>query len=242
MQFLARCLSQHASRDAVELCRSLAYNRLGDLCFTRDRLCFYEMQQAVAKRAQWKRQKFSTEVAYYLNFYYLLLYGAFDHAAVLVNALFNLGVKERQVGARNQEFLKAVGAKSVEVQAVFEKPAYVEFIRRVAALRHIAAHRGVLTPTKVVQDLDHPPSNDELDQDIRDAGLDYLLRSPLREMLRSNARAARYERETLMEDVVLIEIDGKYGFIHPLNDTWWNFRSCTSFLNDIFSACAKALV
>jgi hypothetical protein len=249
MDFLYLCQSKGAGRDALELCRSLAYNRLGDLCFTRDRLCFYEIQQSAAKRAQWKRQRFSAEVAYYLNFYYVLLYGTFDHAAALVNALFNVGIKERKVSARNPEFLKALGANLSGIQAVFEEPTHVDFIRRVAALRHTAAHRGVLTPTKVVQDLDHPPTNDELDKDIREAGLDYLpsqfqpgsMRDSFQEMLRSNARAARYERETLMEDVVLIEIDGSYGFIHPLSDTWWNFRHCTSFLSEIFDACSKAL-
>jgi hypothetical protein len=249
MDFLYLCQSKGADRDAVELCRSLVYNRLGDLCFTRDRLCFYEIQQSVAKRTRWKRQRFSAEVAYYLNFYYVLLYGAFDHAAALVNALFKVGIKERQVTARNPEFLKALGPKLSGIQAVFEKPSHIDFIRRVAALRQIAAHRGVLTPTKVVQELDHPPTNDELDQDIREAGLDYLLlqfqpgpiRDGFQEMLRSNARAARYEQEMLMEDVVLVETDGSYGFIHPLNDTWWNFWRCNSFLNEVFDACSKAL-
>lgn len=248
MDFLYLCQSKGAGRDAQELCRSLSYNRLGDLCFTRDRLCFYEIQQSVAKRAQWKRQRFSAEVAYYLNFYYVLLYGAFDHAAALVNALFSIGVKERQVTARNPEFLKGLSGRLSAIKAVFENPTHVDFIKRVASLRHTATHRGALTPTKVVQDLDHPPTNDELDQDIRDAGLDYLLQIPsgpigngLQEMLRSNARAARYERETLMEDVVMIEVDGKYGFIHPLNDTWWNFRRCLNFLCDVFAACSKAL-
>ena len=248
MDFLYLCQSKGAGRDALELCRSLTYNRLGDLCFTRDRLCFYEIQQSVARRAKWERQRFSAEIAYYLNFYYVLLYGAFDHAAALVNALFGVGVKERQVAARNPEFLKALTGKLSGIKAVFENPLHVDFIKRVASLRHTAAHRGALTPGKVVQDPDHPPTNDELDQDIRDAGLDHLLQVPsgpirdgLQEMLRSNARAARYERETLMEDVVLIEIDGKYGFIHPLNDTWWNFRRCLSFLYDVFDACSAAL-
>jgi hypothetical protein len=248
MDFLYLCQSKRANRDALELCRSLAYNRLGDLCFTRDRLCFYEMQQSAGKRAKWKRQKFSAEVAYYLNFYYVLLYGTFDHTAALVNALFNLGIKERQVTARNPEFLKALGAKLPGILSIFEKSTHVDFIRRVAALRHTAAHRGVLTPTKVVQELDEPPTDEELDQDIRDAGLEYLLqispgpeRDTLQHMLRSNARAARYEQETLMEDVVLIEQDGKYGFIKPLNDTWWNFNRCIAFLTDVFGACSKIL-
>lgn len=156
-------------------------------------------------------------------------------------------MRERQVAARNPEFLNALSTNRLNgIKAVFEKPAHVDFIKRVAALRHTAAHRGVLTPTKVVQDMDKPPTSDELDQDIRDAGLEYLLfgmpagaaRDRMQEMLRSNARAARYERETLMEDVVLIEIEGKYGFIHPLNDTWWNFDRCTLFLNEVFGASA----
>jgi hypothetical protein len=154
-----------------------------------------------------------------------------------------------KVSARNPEFLDALRRKQPAVAAVFEDTKRIEFIRRIASLRHVAAHRGVLTPTKVVQDLDQPPTNDELDGDIRDAGLDYLLlsfpagkvRDSFQEMLRSNARAARYERETLMEDVVLIEMDGKYYFLHPLNDTWWNFKSCTSFLFDVFSTCTRAL-
>jgi hypothetical protein len=229
--------------DAVELVRSLALNRLGDLCFTRDRLCYYEMQQLVAKRSQWKRQRFAAEVAYYLNFYYVLLYGAFDHAASFVNSLFNVGIKERYASARNPEFLKALSFKLPILHAVFENPRHVTFVQRIAALRHLA-----LTPTRVVQELNPPPTNDELDQDIREAGLDALLtwrppgphRDAFQEMLRSNARAARYERGTIMEDVVKIEIDGITSLINPLGDTWWNFRCCLSFLNDVFSACVKA--
>ena len=44
-----------------------------------------------------------------------------------------------------------------------------------------------------------------------------------------------------MEDVILIKVGDKYGFIKPLMDTWWNFKSCTGFLNEVFSACLKAL-
>lgn len=247
--FLAMCQSKGVDPDAIELCRSLVFNRLGQLCFTRDRLWFYEMQQAVSKRSGWKRQRFAHEVAYYLNFYYLLIHGTFDHAAVFVNALFKLGIKERIVSARNSEFLSALKAKYGGVHAVFEKPDHVECMKRIAALRHISAHRGSVTPTKVVEILDPPPTNDELDQDIRDRDLEYLLlgvpdgskRDDLREMLRTNARAARYEQQTILEDVVVIEIDGKKAFIHPLGDTWWNFNRCLSFLMDLFHECTKAL-
>lgn len=248
LRFLKLCEDKGANRDALDTGRSLIFNRLGDLCFTRDRLLFYEMQQAAAKRARWKRQRFSAEIAYYLNFYYLLLYGAFDHAAVLVNGLLKPGINERRVGARNPEFLTVLKAKAPAVHAVFEKPEHVEFMNRVAAIRHVAAHRGVITPKLVVQELDHEPTVEELDDDIHKAGLDWIvtrLRSGaeqerFREMLRSNALWARYEQQTLMEDVILVELSGKWCFIHPLTDTCWNFNRCKLFLDDVFSECSKS--
>jgi hypothetical protein len=131
LQFLKFCQERRASSDSVEVGRSLIYNRLDHLCFTRDRLLFHEMQQAAARRAQWKRQRFSAEIAYYLNFYYLLLYGAVDHAAVLVNGLLNLGVDARRASARNPEFLKLLNARAPGVHAVFQNPTHMAFINRV---------------------------------------------------------------------------------------------------------------
>jgi hypothetical protein len=249
LRFLKFCQDKGASNDSVEIGRSLIYNRLDHLCFTRDRLLFYEMQQAAAKRAKWKRQKFSAEVAYHLNFYYILLYGAFDHAAVLVNGLLNLGIDVRRVSARNPEFLKLLNARAPGVYAVFQNPTHMAFINRVAAVRHVAAHRGIITPGKVLQKPDIEPTIEELDEDIRQAGLDWILgrfpsgpaRDQFREMLRSNARMARYEQESLMEDVILVELNGKWSFIHPLIDTWWNFKCCKAFLDDVFSECSKVL-
>jgi hypothetical protein len=249
LRFLKFCQDKRASSDSVEIGRSLIYNRLDQLCFTRDRLLFYEMQQAAARRVQWKRQRFSAEVAYYLNFYYLLLYGAFDHAAVLVNSLLNLGVDPKRASARNPEFLKLLNARAPSVYKVFQNPTHMAFINRVAAVRHTAAHRGVIMPTKVFQKQDREPTVAELDEDIQKAGLDWIAnrfppgpeRDQFREMLRNNARMARYEQQTLMEDVILVELDGKWSFIHPLTDTWWNFKCCKAFIDDVFSECTKVL-
>jgi hypothetical protein len=41
--------------------------------------------------------------------------------------------------------------------------------------------------------------------------------------------------------VVLIEIDGKKGFISPITDTSWNFQKFTSFVNEVFTELAKAI-
>jgi len=59
LQLLHNALQKNAPADAQETGRSLVYNRFQNLCFTRDRLLFYEIQRLVAKRAGWKRQRFA---------------------------------------------------------------------------------------------------------------------------------------------------------------------------------------
>ena len=66
-------------------------------------------------------------------------------------------------------------------------------------------------------------------------------REGFREMLRSNARWARYQKETILEDVTLVELDGRFAFINPHLDTVWNFDRVMSFLNEVFTACPAVL-
>ena len=225
----------------------MVYNRLANLCFTRDRLLFCEIQRLAAKRAGWKRQGFGFEIAYYLNFNYLLIYGTFDHAALFVSQLLNLGLAPRQVGATYKEFLEALEKKSASLHAVFTQGAHKAFMERIGALRHFAAHRGSLQPTTVVEKLEREPTLAELDADIEASGLQDIInmlpdgevREGLREMARTNARWARYEKRTVLEDVVPIELDSKFGFIRPHYDTGWNFDRVMAFLDDVFRGCSN---
>jgi hypothetical protein len=249
LQLLHKAFQKKAPADAQETGRSLVYNRFQNLCFTRDRLLFYEIQRLAARRAGWKRQRFGFEIAYYLNFNYLLIYGAFDHAALFVSQLLNLGLAPRKVGATYEKFLQLLEGKSASLYAVFTQGQNKAFIDRIGALRHFAAHRGSLQPTTVVEKLDHEPTPEELDADLTAAGLDNIIntlpegeaREGFREIARSNARFARYEKGTVLEDVVPIELDGKFGFIRPHLDTEWNFRRLMSFLNDVFKECSRLL-
>jgi hypothetical protein len=212
-------------------------------------LLFYDIQLLVARRARWKRQKFTFEIGYYLTFYYSTLYGVFDHAALFVSQLFQLGLAERQVGATYKSFLDALQSKSASLFAVFTDPKNKEFIERIGYLRHLAAHRGTVMPSIVVEALDKEPTDDELDADIRAAGHDYLVESlpagkaqeNFRRMLRSNARMARYEKNKVLDGVVFIQVGGKSAFIHPHLDTTWNFNKAMRFLNAIFQECSQWL-
>lgn len=249
LALLHKAFQKGASKEAQETGRSLVFNRLGNLCFTRDRLFWYELQRLASKRSGWKRQRFAIEIAYYLNFNYLLIYGAFDHVALFVSQLLKLGIPAKQVGASYKSFLDALEKRSPALHALFTNKANKEFMDRIAALRHFAAHRGSLMPTVVVEELDHEPTNEELDEDIRKAGLDRTIellpagnsREGFREMARTNARWARYQKDTVIEDVVPIEFNGKFGFINPHLDTAWNFSKVLDFLNGVFAECEKLL-
>jgi hypothetical protein len=235
--------------ETIEAGRTLIFNRLANLCFTRDRLQFFTQQKDAALRRKAKRQQFAFEIAYYLNFYYLLLYGAFDHAALLVNGICNLGLKNRDVGASYKGFLDALQQHSADLHAIFTKPSTVESLERFGALRHYAAHRGSIAPTRVVEKPDKELTDAEIDAAIRKDGKnnwifelnDGLGKEALLGMIRFNTKAEIYEEKTLVKDVVLIEIQGKAYFMHPLSDTTWNFRRVTSFLHEVFTECNKFL-
>ncbi len=131
IEVLHRAHQKKAPSDAQETGRILVHNRLPNLCFTRDRLLFYEIQRLAAKRAGRKRQQFTFEIAYSLNFYYLLIYGAFDHAALFVSQMLQLGLPEKQVRATYKTFLDALQRKSAPLFAIFTDPKNREFIERV---------------------------------------------------------------------------------------------------------------
>ena len=250
MDFLYEAHKKNLNADAQEAGRSLVHNRLPNICFTRDRLLFYGIQKMAARRAKWKRQEFSFEIGYYLNFYYPLIYGGFDHIALLVNQSLQLGLAEKNVGATYQSFLDALKAKNAVLHAIFTDAKQVEFIKRIAYLRHYASHRGSLAPGKLLEKPAKEPTDDEVDAMIAEAGIDDLvmyvpegeLRESFRQSLRYNFRMQYYEKEGKpVEGVVPIVIDGKPGFILPAKDTGWNFEKFLLFMNRVLTELKKCL-
>jgi len=247
LAFMDACQRKGIHASVQEVGRSLVYNRIPNIMFTRDRLLFYEMQQAAAKRAKWQRQKFQFEIGYHLNFYYLLLYGGFDHLAVLVNEALGLGLAVWEVAATGKEFLKGLSQKAPEVYAIFSDPTVEDFIARIASLRHSSAHRGQVMPAPVYQEPDHEPTVAELDEEIRAKGLDrdfeFFPAGPVqeafRESVRFKLRLSKYK--LIFEDAVFSDSKKNKGFIKPLLDTEWNFNRFYEFADSVLNACTKRL-
>jgi len=250
LDFLSAAWKKQADNDGQETGRSLVHNRLPNICFTRDRLLFYEIQRLVSVRRRWERQSFSFETAYYLNFYYPVIYGGFDQLALVVNQILKLGLPDRKVGATYAGFLDLLKTKSSELHAIFSDTKHVEFIKRIGALRHFASHRGSLMPTQLIEKPDKEPTDSELDAEISAAGIDEMLEivpeGELRESFRANLRhkfkMAHYEKSgNVLDGIVPIVLDGKFAFIHPATDTDWNFQRFLRFMNQVFVALGKHL-
>jgi len=244
LDFLYVANKKGLGSEAQETGRSLIHNRLPNICFTRDRLLFYEMQKMAAQRAKWKRQEFAFEIGYYLNFYYPLLFGGFDHAALLVSQTLQLGIPDRNVGATYQGFLTVLKGKDAKLHTIFTDPEHTEFMKRIGYLRHYASHRGTLAPGKLIEKPDKELSDAELDAIIADSGMDEVLalvpegemRESLRQSMRANTRVTQYEKESkIVDGIVPIYIDGQKGFIRPIGDTEWNFKKFLAFVNQVFS-------
>ncbi len=245
MEFLWSAYKSGASAEAQETGRSFVHNRLPNICFTRDRLFFYETQRMAARRAGWRRQEFTFEIGYYLNFYYMLLFGGFDHIALLVNQSLALGLPDDEVGATYRRFLDRLGEADPELHAAFTDARDAGFMKRVAALRHYASHRGMVAPGKlIVRNGEMEPSEEELDAMIAEAGYDELLeyvpegdlRDGLRESIRATVAASYLEQKSeVVDGVVPIAVDGARGLIHPLADTDWNFGKFGLFARSVFN-------
>jgi hypothetical protein len=244
-RFLDVCHKKGVDKDTQEVGRSLVYNRIPNMLFTRDRLLFYSMQQAAARRANWKRQKFQFEVGYHLNFYYVLLYGGFDHLAVLLNGALRLGLAVRDVTATGERFLKELKNKSPDLHKIFTDPELVDFIERIGSLRHSSAHRSQIMPAPLYESPDHEPTDQELDAEIHTKGMDAMfryfpagpIRDSIRENLRFTVRMSKYK--VIFEDAVFLDTKKKKGFINPLLDTEWNFSKFYAFFSSVLDAASK---
>lgn len=237
-----------SSAEAVETARSIAFNRMPQVCYTRDKLLWLSLQRDAARRDGFTNQSYLFEISYHLNSYYLHMSGTFDQLALLVNGACALGLPEKQIGATYKQFLGALKPKSTRLYALFTSTEITDFIARLGALRNLAAHRGSIMPRKVVERPDRQPTTEEIDQHLEKTDRGWVLTEPFHSMspqfvavARSNAAAEILEQNTVAEDVEFVEYNGKRGFISPLMDTTWNFAKVRDFALAVARECSACL-
>jgi hypothetical protein len=229
-----------ADPETRELARSMVFNRHPSLAFTRDRLLFYVQQQRAARRYGFRRSDFIFECNYYLNHYYLLLWGGLEQLCLIINNVCGVGLPRKRVGIASPDFLNALAGRPV--QTILQDPDFVHWRKMLSYVRHLAAHRGITMASQLFEEPGVEPSLAELDAAIEASDewrenvtlLGAARAEEFRDLFRTQERLRRMKQ--FPERVLMVEIDGQRGLIMPLLNIQWDFDQFMGFSTRVANA------
>ena len=149
-----------SNRDLADNLRSALLNRYPYILYSRDMIRFYELQREYYSR-RGLLQRFDMMLGYYVNTFYLMLWGMLDQLTVIAKYARNLDVNERNCGIRTKKFWEEFGAQEPELTAFIKSSKIDEWIDVMADMRHHAAHKVIKIPTPLVADTEESEKTDE---------------------------------------------------------------------------------
>ncbi len=111
---------------------------------------------------------------FYLNWLYLLMWGALDHLCLLLNGVHSYGFKESQCGLY-KSFREVMKRRHPDLASFLDTEDIARFLMVLSDLRNAAAHRIIPMPTSVLQETEassvsdevlRPAIEQELDEDL----------------------------------------------------------------------------
>jgi hypothetical protein len=213
----------------IEIVRSLLLNRVSQICYTRDKLLFYVQQRNYAKRHNWKRQGFKSELSYYLCNYYLLLWGGIDQLSRILNNSLDLRCKRSKIGIEKDDFVSKIISVDTNLGNLYKDEKFLQWIKQLRFNRHFTAHEGSIILSPIVEAPESEPSDEELEKEAEATRSWALLKMTLppemfehyRTLLKQNIRISKYK--VLVDDAMVIQ-DGKEKIIfRPFNNIEWDF-------------------
>lgn len=220
--------------ETIEAVRSLTLNRFSNILYTRDKLLFYVQQRRRAKRQKTKRQGFDFEASYYLCHYYLLLWGALDQLARVLNGSLALGFTNfRDIGVLKKKFSKALEEKSPEIAALFKTEDFNNWYAQLKRNRHHTAHQGSIILSQIIEKPETEPTDEELQKEAEQTPIWSLMKRNLPPeafdwyvaSLKEQLKIAKLK--ILVEDAMVINdtFDGKQYIFRPLGNIEWDFKN-----------------
>lgn len=223
--------------ETLELTRSLLLNRVSNILHTRDKLLFYVQQRRFAKRQKWERQGFQFEGSYYLNFYYLLLWGGIDQLSRIINKALGLNVRRENASVSREDFLQNIEKhNAVSLAGVFRQEDFKKWIEQLRRNRHFAAHQGAIILSPIVEKPGNEPTDLELDQKAKSNPNWELMKRTLppkvfewySKSLKESLRIARYR--VIVDDAMVLKDNGKEFIFRPLANIEWDFNNFRLFV------------
>lgn len=108
-------------------------------------------------------QKWTMAIGFYINTFYLMLWGMLDHLTIVAKYARNLKISEKQCGIRKKRFWKEFCAVDNGLAGFITGPKMSEWIGIMADMRHQAAHNISPIPSLLVNETpDSKKSDDEI--------------------------------------------------------------------------------
>jgi len=133
--------------------RSALLNRFPYILYSRDMVRFYQLQRDYYSRRD-RLQMYGTAIGYYINNFYLMLWGMLDHLTIVAKYARNLKVSERGCGIRSNNLLKELRDVERGLFDFIKEKEMSEWIGIMADMRHKAAHNIIPIPSVLVFETD----------------------------------------------------------------------------------------
>jgi hypothetical protein len=147
--------------------RTALLNRFPYILYSRDMVRFYQLQRDYYARRE-RLQMFNSAIGFYINTFYLMLWGMLDQLTIIAKYARNLRINERWCGIRRKNFWKEFGAIENELTAFIMRQDISEWISIMADMRHKAAHNTISIPSVLLSETaDSKRSDDEIVQILK---------------------------------------------------------------------------
>ncbi|MBU1157288.1 MAG: hypothetical protein KJ921_15655 [Proteobacteria bacterium] len=158
------------SKKLFDNLHSALLNRYPYIVYSRDMVKYYEFQQDYFYRSG-IRQSYGLTLGYYLNYFYLLLWGMMDSMTLIAKLKLNLQASDRVCSiSKSRSTKKYWQLIEDRLPALFNfvsKEKVQEWITVMADMRHHAAHKPIKRASLILNEGSKIQTDDEIRSEIR---------------------------------------------------------------------------
>jgi len=121
---------------------------------------FFELQRDHANRHRGS-DRFNSFIGFYFANMYLHMWGLLDHLTLMANRHLTLRLPDNRCSISSKEFWAAMATRLPPLSDFRKEPRVRDWISVMADLRHPAAHKAMLLPTRLVSHTAESQRSDE---------------------------------------------------------------------------------
>jgi hypothetical protein len=156
----SQAIMGQTTKELVENLRAALLNRFPYILYSRDMVRFYQLQRDYYVRRQ-RLLMYGLAIGFYINTFYLMLWGMLEHLTIVAKYARNLDVDERSCGIRSKPFWKKFSVVENGLSEFVKGPRMTEWIGIMADMRHKAAHNVILIPSLLFFETDDSKKTDD---------------------------------------------------------------------------------